>query len=90
MPIPGSDRRYFESWLRRTGRRLAASGSLSQTALLLSQEQGGTADEWRTKLRNILEGDEQPSLDLLTRIDAILARPTPRDSGDSSQPTLFE
>lgn len=73
---PNPDRPYFEAWLRRIGRQLAVSGRLTQTAMLLAAEHGGTPDEWRTRLRTLLEGHEVPSLDLLTRIDALLSTPS--------------
>lgn len=73
MLTPKSDRPYFDAWLRRTGRQFAVSGRLTETAMALAAAEGGTVDEWRTRLRIILEGQEVPSLDLLTRIDALLA-----------------
>jgi hypothetical protein len=69
-------RPYFDNWLRRTGRQFAVSGRLTQTAMVLAAEEGGTVDEWCGRLRKLLEGEEVPSIDLLTRIDAVLAGPT--------------
>lgn len=89
MRILKSDRPYFESWLRRTGRQFAASGRLTQTATALSAAEGGTVEEWRTRLRNLLDGAEVPSLDLLTRIDALLARPSRPASAADPQGLLF-
>lgn len=89
MFTPKNDRPYFETWLRRTGRQLAASGRLSQTAVVLAAEEGGTPDEWRSRLRTLLEGNEIPSLDLLTRIDVLLAGPSRPRSADSQQGLLF-
>jgi hypothetical protein len=83
------DRPYFEAWLRRTGRRFAVSGQLSQTAMALALENGGTPDEWRDRLRNLLEGGEAPSLELLTRIDALLTGPPPAPAADEIQGSLF-
>ena len=83
------DRPYFESWLRRTGRQLAVSGRLTQVATVLAAEAGGTVDDWRNRLRVLLDGDEVPSLDLLTRIDALLAAPTSKRNDDSAQGSLF-
>ena len=83
------DRPYFEAWLRRTGKQFAVSGRLTQTAMVLAAEEGGTVDEWRTRLRVLLEGEEVPSLDLLTRIDALLAGPSTPKHGDDSQQALF-
>lgn len=69
------DRPYLESWLRRTRRQLAASGRLSELALILSREEGNTPAHWSSYLREVLEEEATPSLDLLTRIDALLAKP---------------
>ncbi|RPJ32955.1 MAG: hypothetical protein EHM17_11930 [Verrucomicrobiaceae bacterium] len=83
------DRPYFDAWLRRTSRQFAVSGRLSQTAVVLASENGGTADEWSTRLRTLLEGGEVPSLELLTRIDALLAGPSPARADDTAQGSLF-
>ena len=78
--FPGKpDRPYFESWLKRTRKQLAASGRLSEIALILSWEEGRTPQYWSTYLREVMEEEATPSLDLLTRIDAILARPVPTE-----------
>jgi hypothetical protein len=83
------DRRYFETWLRRTGKQLAVSGRLTQIAMVLAKEEGGTVDEWRSRLRILLEGHEVPSLDLLTRIDALLAGNTHPKVDPGPQSDLF-
>jgi hypothetical protein len=46
------DRPYFDAWLRRMQRQFAASGRLSQTAVLLAGEYGESADMWAKRLRN--------------------------------------
>jgi hypothetical protein len=74
-----ADRPYLEAWLRRTRRLLAPSGRLSELALRLSREDGGTEQAWRDRLRMILEGGEIPSFELLTRIESLLAGPTARN-----------
>ena len=68
-------RPYLTAWLRRTRKQLATSGRLSEIALILSQKEGRTPSDWSTDLRDILEGDTIPSLDLVTTIDSILAKP---------------
>lgn len=83
------DRPYFEAWLRRTSRQFAVSGRLSQIAFILSKEEGGTPDEWSTRLRTLLEGNEVPSIDLLTRIDALLAGPSRATGAGEDQGSLF-
>lgn len=75
--------------MRRTGRQLAASGRLTQTATALAAAEGGTVDEWRARLRLLLDGGELPSLDLLTRIDALLAGPSKPEQGEETQPLPF-
>ena len=89
MSVPKNNRPYFDAWLRRTGRQFAVSGRLTETAMALAAEEGGTVDEWRTRLRVLLEGDEIPSIELLTRIDALLSGPTKAAGGDVSQRLLF-
>ena len=84
-----NDRPYFDAWLRRTGRQFAVSGRLTQTAMALAAEEGGTVEEWRIRLRDLMEGGEIPSLDLLTRIDALLAGPSKARGDESSQGSLF-
>lgn len=86
---PNNDRPYFDAWLRRTGRQFAVSGRLSQTAMALAASEGGSVDEWRNRLRTLLEGHELPSLDLLTRIDALLAGPAKTPAVGSRQGLLF-
>jgi len=82
------DRPYLESWLRRTRKQLAASGRLSEVALILSKEDGDSPERWSQLIRDILDERTTPSLDLLTRIDAVLARPVDRNTPDE-QPRLF-
>lgn len=82
------DRPYLETWLRRTRKQLAASGRLSEIALILSRDDGNTAAHWSTYLREVLEEEVTPSLDLLTRIDAILAKPVKRSQAPE-EPDLF-
>lgn len=82
------DRPYLESWLRRTRKQLSGSGRLTEVALILSREEGQTPAHWSTYLRDVLDEVETPSLDLLTRIDALLARPVVKDK-PAEQPGLF-
>lgn len=82
------DRPYLESWLRRTRKQLAGSGRLSEVALILSKEDGDSPERWSQCIRDILDERTTPSLDFLTRIDAILARPVDRRPPDE-QPGLF-
>lgn len=87
--FPGRpDRPYLESWLRRTRKQLAGSGRLSEIALILSREDGQTPQHWSGYLRDVLEEETTPSLDLLTRIDAVLAKPV-RHEPPTETPTLL-
>ena len=87
--FPGKpDRPYLESWLRRTRKQLAASGRLSEIALILSREDGQPPQQWSSYLREVLEEEVTPSLDLLTRIDALLAKPVSREK-PAEPPSLF-
>lgn len=74
---PGS--RYFDAWRRRTGKLLAPSGRLRETALLLSRTQGQSPAHWENWLRRVLDGSTLPDIDELTAVDATLARPRPED-----------
>lgn len=84
-----ADRPYFDAWLKRTRKQLAVSGRLSQTALLLSQQEGGTMESWAERLRGLLDGHEVPSLDLLTRIDTILSHTPSPPPHQESQGSLW-
>ncbi len=86
---PTIDRPYFDAWLRRTGRQFAISGRLTETAMRLAAEEGGDVEEWRTRLRTLLESGEVPSLDLLTRIDALLAGASNARTDELTQGSLF-
>jgi hypothetical protein len=88
VEIAQSDRPYFEVWLRRTGRQLAISGRLTQVAWALAAEEGGSVEEWRTQLRTLLDGGSLPSLELLTRIDKLLAG-SPKPKYNSTQQALL-
>lgn len=72
------DRPYLRNWLRRTRRQLAPSGRLSELTLILADRLGRSPNEWQRELRSILDGDTEPSLDLVTAVDAILSRARPK------------
>jgi hypothetical protein len=89
MIPPTLDRPYLAAWLRRTGRQFAASGRLTETAMALAHTEGGSVEEWRRRLRLFLEGDECPSLDLLTKIDLFLAGSKKMNPASASQTEFF-
>jgi hypothetical protein len=83
------DRPYFDAWLRRMQRQFTASGRLSQTAVLLAGEYGESPDIWVKRLRALLDGGEPPTIELLTRIDALLAPRAASRPEETSQGLLF-
>jgi hypothetical protein len=83
------DRPYFESWLRRTRKQFATSGRLTEIALILSREDGGSEESWRGRLRELLEGGEMPGLDFLTRIDGLLSGSRKKPAKPDMQQLLF-
>jgi hypothetical protein len=83
------DRPYLEAWLRRFSREMSGSGALSQTAHRLAQDLGGTAETWKSQLSDILSGQEKPTIDLVTQIDALWSKQTPSSSEPDSQGLLF-
>ena len=88
LPRP-SRHAYFESWLNRTRRRLSASGQLSEMAVHLANAEGNSPEHWAQYLRELLEERVVPSLDLLTLIDGILAKPAREQGISPDQPSLF-
>ncbi|MGA0846648.1 MAG: hypothetical protein ACO3RV_08920 [Luteolibacter sp.] len=82
------DDRYL-AWVQRVRRCLATSGALSQTALRLSQDHGGTPEDWKTRLQAMLNGRESPSIELIIQLDAIWAKPVATNNGHQQQDTLF-
>lgn len=57
--------------------------------MALAAEDGSSVDEWRVRLRTLLEGGEIPSLDLLMRIDMLLAGPSRSAEDGNCQGQLF-
>jgi len=74
FPNP-APRPYFENWLRRTRKQLSRSGRLTEMAMHLAKEEGNTPSYWSVFLREVLDGEIVPTLDLLTLIDLSLAKP---------------
>ncbi len=83
------DRPYFDNWLRRTRKQLMASGRLTELALILSHEDGGSQESWRIRLRELIEGVEMPGLDFLTHLDKLLSRPRNKSAKTDAQPLLL-
>lgn len=68
---------FLEAWLRRTRKQLSASGKISELAWILAKgESDHSQNDWRLKLQAIFQGDEEPTLEILTKIDSLLAKPS--------------
>lgn len=80
---------YLEAWVKRMRRELSVSGRLSELAFIMSQE--GCMDQhgWRLKIQRILDREEDPGFDLLTRIDSVLASPMENALETAPEPGLF-
>jgi hypothetical protein len=89
MSFGANQKPFLEAWLKRTGRQLVLSGKLSEVALILSSQQGGSMAEWRSKLQSILNKEVEPDFELLTQIDSILARPSKDRSEQNTDAELF-
>ncbi len=66
---------YFSKWLPRARRHLAPSGRLTELAHTLSAKDQIPAEDWRTRLRRVLDGHEQPDTDLVFEVERFIARP---------------
>lgn len=81
---------FLETWLRRTRKQLSSSGRISELAWILARDEPQfSQDEWRVKLQAVYQGDEEPSLELLTQIDALLAKPSGEVVSENSDVLLF-
>jgi hypothetical protein len=76
----------YDSWLGKLRKRAQPSGALSQWAEMLAKKQGGDAEMWREHLREILEQEEQASLDLILDLDLITAPAKESESPDKQIP----
>lgn len=85
---PSTILKTYDTWLAKLRKRASPSGALSQWAEQLSRKQGGDAGMWREHLREILEGDEKASLDLILDLDLISA-PVRKESGEDKQIPLW-
>lgn len=79
MSLERFSKPFLETWLRRTRKQLAGSGRLSELVLILSREEVPgeevlTQEQWRARLQEILAGEIEPDLELLTKLDSLLAK----------------
>lgn len=77
---------YLETWLRRTRRQLATSGTLAQVATVLAVQDEVPASQWEQTLRSILDGSASPGVDVLTRIESVLSAPSSQPPNKRSTP----
>ena len=77
---------YLDAWLQRTRKQLSASGKLTETAYLLAEGKREELELWRTRIQKVMDGEMEPDIDLITRIDSLLARPSV--SGNTQNDTL--
>jgi hypothetical protein len=78
------DRRYVEVWLRRARKELAVSGKISELVYRLQQQATSQHDDWSTKLHQLLDGEWEPNMDELIRLDGLLSsHKAPRVSEES-------
>ena len=68
---------YYAKWLPRARRLLAPSGRLTELAQTLATKDEISAEDWRTRLRRILDGHELPDADLVFEVESFVARPLP-------------
>jgi hypothetical protein len=80
----------MKRWLSRTRKELAISGRLAELARLLEQQDDhhDRTKDWRRDLTLLLQGEWEPSMDDLIRLDGVLARPRPKMVADEG-PTLL-
>jgi hypothetical protein len=81
---------FLEVWLRRTRKQLSGSGKISELAWILAKSESQYSQHaWRLKLQAIFQGDEEPSMEILTQIDAVLAKSTKKVVSVKSDEFLF-
>jgi hypothetical protein len=81
---------FLETWLRRTRKQLSGSGRITELALILARDGSSfTQNDWILKLQAIFHGNEEPSMELLTQIDSLLAKPARKVVSVKSEALLF-
>lgn len=89
MAADGISKPYLDVWLRRTAKALAGSGKLSELALILAGDGEMDAVAWRARMQRILDREEEPGFELLTKIDSVLARPAKNGCNGADAGDLF-
>jgi hypothetical protein len=81
---------FLETWLRRTRKQLSGSGRITELALILARDGASlTQEDWILKLQAIFHGNEEPTMELLTQIDSLLAKPAGKVVSVKSEALLF-
>ncbi|MDP0490240.1 MAG: hypothetical protein Q7Q71_04230 [Verrucomicrobiota bacterium JB023] len=76
---------YYAKWLPRARRLLSPSGRLSELAHTLAAKDEVPAEDWRSRLRRVLDGHEQPDADLVFEVERFVARPLPEPAPDMTR-----
>lgn len=77
MGVERLSKPFLEAWLRRTRKQLSGSGRISELAWILAKDKiEYSQNDWRIKLQAIFQGNEVPTLEILTQIDSLLAKPS--------------
>jgi len=79
---------HYERWLAKLRKRAQPSGAVSQWAQALAKKLDGDAEIWREHLRDILEGEEKASLDLILDLD-LLTAPAKANGSEDEQISLW-
>lgn len=90
MAAAGISKPYLDAWLRRAAKALAGSGKLSELALILAGDGEMDAVAWRARMKRILDREEEPGFELLTKIDSVLARPAKSTGNGAEAGDLFQ
>ena len=81
------DRKFMEFWLRRARKELAISGRLAEISALLAKQDDSLRD-WHSDLIRLRNGEWEPPMDDLIRLDGVFARPKAVKNIDN-EPSLF-
>ena len=84
MAVGGISKPYLDTWLKRTAKVLAGSGKLTELSLILAKDGEMDAASWRSRMQRVLDSEEDPSFELLTKVDSVLARPA-KPVGDNDE-----
>lgn len=77
----------MEFWLRRARKELAISGRLAEISALLTLQDDSSRD-WHSDLIRLRNGEWEPPMDDLIRLDGVFARPKTAIIADN-EPSLF-